>query len=654
MKYGFFRVACSSPQIVVADCKKNCEKILQAIDEAVNQKTSLILFPELSITGCTCGDLFRQTTLLENSIFYLEFLAKATTSLEIISIVGLPISIDNNIYDCAAVLYKGEVLALIPRTFFPKNEETNLWRYFTPFCGRTENIFVSKSFPQVPFGTDIIINAGINSNFRLAIETGLDSRAIISPEQRHALYGATIIVNPSATNQIIGRTQIRRSLAISQSAKLACAYIIAEAGKGESTTDMVFGGHKLIAENGRIVAESTPFAEDSIYYDIDTQLLTQARIHSGLFINELSSSQNIENYKIINTDLCATKNLDLKYRIINPNPFVPIVQSELEERCKEVIELQAQGLAKRLQHTGIKKAILGLSGGLDSTLALLVTTEAFKICGIDSKEIVAVTMPCFGTSNRTYNNAVKLAKQLSTSFKEIPIQDSVRQHFKDIGQDEFNHDVTYENSQARERTQVLMDIANQIGALVIGTGDLSELALGWATYNGDHMSMYGVNASVPKTLVRHLVEWFKNRAYNQKQVELSSVLQDILETPVSPELLPPNKEGISQITEDIVGPYQLHDFFLYYVVRHGFSPKKIYHLAKCAFCQDGSNKLYQEETILKWLKVFYKRFFNQQFKRSCMPDGTKIGSVALSPRGSWSMPSDASAALWLNELETLN
>ncbi|MDR3283862.1 MAG: NAD(+) synthase, partial [Treponema sp.] len=500
-------------------------------------------------------------------------------------------------------------------------------------------------FPTVPFGTDILIADAKNKDFVIAAEICEDLWVPSPPSSRHALAGATVVVNLSASNEIIGKADYRRTLAASQSGRLACAYLYADAGQGESTTDMVFAGHNLIAENGAILAESELFAGGLIFADIDLERLTQERRRMTTFAlcaeRTTCAERAVPAYRHIGVDL--NPKAPALRRYVDPHPFVPADKTARSRRCREVIELQAQGLAKRLAHTQAKTAVIGLSGGLDSTLALLVACRAFRIRGRAHSDIHAVTMPCFGTTRRTRDNAAALARALGVTFREINIEQAVRGHFADIGQDEAVHDTAYENSQARERTQVLMDLANKTGGLVIGTGDLSELALGWATYNGDHMSMYGVNSSIPKTLVRYLVEWFADNT------DVSPVLRDILDTPVSPELLPPEEGRISQKTEELVGPYELHDFFLYYVLRWGFSPAKIFFLAQNAF-----GAAYPAETILQWLKVFYRRFFSQQFKRSCMPDGAKVGTVNLSPRGDWRMPSDASAAAWERELEQLS
>ncbi len=652
MNYGFFKAACASPDVTVADCKKNADNIITCIHQAADRKTSLIVFPELCITGYTCGELFLQKVLQKSAAEELERIAEATSGNSVLTVIGLPLPVRSSLYNCAAVLFKGKILAFIPKTFIPNYSEFYERRYFTPAPSTgVQNIFFSEKFPAVPFGTDILIMDPSWPDFVLAIEICEDVWVPSPPSARHALAGATVIANLSASNELIGKASYRRLLVTSQSARLTGAYLYADAGHGESTQDLVFASHNLIAENGTILAESQLFSGESIYADIDLERLMQERRKTTTFgQNAAMSAEAHTPYVVVNVDfscLTAEEAFQLE-RFIDPHPFVPADTKERSERCRAVITLQAEGLAKRLRHIHAKTAVLGLSGGLDSTLALLVTCRAFDLCGAGRKGIRAVTMPCFGTTDRTYHNACVLAKLAGAELKEISIEKSVLQHFLDIGQDEHIHDITYENSQARERTQVLMDLANKNSGIVIGTGDLSELALGWATYNGDHMSMYGVNSSIPKTLVRYLVSWFAEDAEQNGQHELSEVLRDILATPVSPELIPPENGTISQKTEEIVGPYELHDFFLFYVLRFGFSPSKILYLAEQAF-----NGSYDRVEIFKWLRSFYRRFFSQQFKRSCMPDGAKVGTVNLSPRGDWRMPSDASASAWLSELDAM-
>lgn len=647
MNYGFYRVACASPELKVCDCSFNSEKIVDAVRQADSEGCSLVVFPELSVTGYTCGDLFLQTELQRAAVNALEFIARKTASTSAVILVGLPVSVDSAIYNCAAVIQKGKVLAVIPKTFIPNYGEFYERRYFSPAsnAGRTE-INLSEKFHSVPFGTDILIEDSNGSGFVLGLELCEDLWVPLPPSVNAALSGATVIANLSGSNEIIGKAEYRRSLVKMQSAHTVSAYLYANAGHDESTQDVVYSGHCLICENGSLLVESKLFQSGIIYSDIDVERLLQERRRTTTFSQCAAGSS--PSYRIIPAEIRQPRiKTSSLCRYVDSHPFVPSSVEERSSRCAAVIQLQAEGLAKRLRHIRCTSAVIGLSGGLDSTLALLVTCKAFDLCGIDRSGILAVTMPCFGTTDRTYNNACKLAESSGVSLKEVRIADSVRQHFKDIGQDENVHDVTYENGQARERTQVLMNLANKSNGIVIGTGDLSELALGWCTYNGDHMSMYGVNSSIPKTLVRYLVNWFKDEASSENPV-LSEVLQDILDTPVSPELLPPKDGKISQKTEDLVGPYELHDFFLYYILRFGFSPEKILFLADC------SDLPFDHDFKLKWLRTFYRRFFTQQFKRSCMPDGAKVGTVNLSPRGDWRMPSDASASVWLEEIDRIN
>lgn len=666
MNYGFIRVACASPDVVVADCHSNAQKIIESAENAAKKGAKIIVFPELCITGYTCGDLFFQRSLQENALSSLKQIADSTKNLESLIFAGLPFAQNEGIYNCAAVIFKGELLALVAKSFLPNYGEFYERRQFTAFKQNEKTRFVSAAgFKNVPFGTDILFCDKNEPSFCIACELCEDLWVPLPPSSRHILNGATVIANLSAGNEIIGKAEYRRNLVKSHSARSICAYLYANAGHGESTQDMVFASHNLVAENGTLLAESRLFSGDTIFADVDIERLCQERRRTTSFSDSCSAFKN-DSYTKIQIDLISATDYDELtskdsstkknvphesfsdfYRFVAPHPFVPENSTARKERCNEVITLQAEGLAKRLRHINCKNTVIGLSGGLDSTLALLVTARAFDLCGFDRKGITAITMPCFGTTDRTYNNACLLAKECGVTLKEVHIADSVRHHFKDLGHDESVHDVTYENCQARERTQVLMDYANKVNGIVIGTGDLSELALGWCTYNGDHMSMYGVNSSVPKTLVRYLVEWFCDDEAERGHKDFSAVLKDILETPVSPELLPPQDGVISQVTEDLVGPYELHDFFLYYLLRFGFSPAKIYFLAKKASLS------YDKKTILKWLKNFYKRFFSQQFKRSCLPDGAKVGTINLSPRGDWRMPSDASAAIWLKEVEEL-
>ena len=657
MKHGFLRVACATPAVTVADCESNAKSIIEGAREASENGAEIIVFPELCITGYTCSDLFLQDVLEKAAADALERIAEETKTLDSLLLLGLPVSDGKAIYNSAAVVGKGKIEAIVPKSYMPNYAEFYERRHFKPFNqekSTEKTIFISEKNSCVPFGTDIIICDKKNPFLKLAVELCEDLWVPLSPSTKAALNGATIIANLSASNEIIGKAEYRKTLVSAQSAKTVSAYLYANAGNGESTTDVVFSGHSIIAENGSVLSESGLFSNKTIYADIDLERLAHERKRTSTFAD--CSDENVAEFRKIFVDIAREcgKSFETLDRRISRTPFVPSKDEERAKRCMAVVELQAQGLAKRLRHTHASSAVLGLSGGLDSTLALLVTARAFDLCAIPRKQILSVTMPCLGTTDRTYNNACLLAREVGSELKEVKIADAVLQHFKDIGQDPEKHDVTYENCQARERTQVLMDLANKSGGLVIGTGDLSEQALGWATYNGDHMSMYGVNGSIPKTLVRYLVKWFADDAEAKGNGKLSAVLLDILDTPVSPELLPPTKDGkeIAQKTEDLVGPYELHDFFLYYVLRFGFSPKKIFYLAENAFITQNGKEAYTREIIKKWLVSFYKRFFAQQFKRSCMPDGAKVGSVNLSPRGDWRMPSDASGNIWIKEAQS--
>lgn len=639
MTYGFIRTACVTPELKVAGCEFNAEEIVASAIKAAENQAQIIVFPELCITGYTCGDLFFQQILQESAKNCLSQIAEKTEELDAVIFVGLPVARTEGIYNCAAALYKGQLLALFAKSYLPNYGEFYERRQFTPFQQNMETQFISfAGFENVPFGTDILIQDSDNPSLTIGCELCEDLWVPVPPSSRHVLAGATVIANLSAGNEIIGKADYRRNLVKSHSARSLCAYLYANAGKDESTQDMIFAGHNLIAENGTLLAQSELFSGDTIYADIDVERLCQERRRTTSFGFSANNNTFNSDYTIIQIEL---EKAPLKLnRYIDPHPFVPNDPEKRAQRCLEVITLQYQGLAKRLRHINCQSAVIGLSGGLDSTLALLITCRAFDQNNIPREKITAITMPCFGTTDRTYNNACALAKNCGVTLKEVRIANSVRQHFADIGQDENTHDITYENGQARERTQVLMDYANKTNGIVIGTGDLSELALGWCTYNGDHMSMYGVNSSIPKTLVRYLVEWF---AIEQD----SDVLRDILDTPVSPELLPPKDGVISQVTEDLVGPYELHDFYLYYLLRFGFAPSKL------LFLSEYAGFSYDRETRIKWLKTFYKRFFSQQFKRSCMPDGAKVGTINLSPRGDWRMPSDAMASVWLQEIQEL-
>ena len=638
MRDGFVKVAAGTPKIRVADCRYNAEQIFTLMREADKQGVRVLCLPELCLTGYTCGDLFLQDTLLRGAEEGLKTILEATRNLDMVTAVGLPVRCGSKLYNCAAVIHKGELLGLIPKTHLPNYGEFYEKRWFEPapedeyfcltLCGQTtylgrNQLFQCDELPELVIGVEICE----------------DLWAPAPPSVTLAAHGATLILNLSASDEVVGKDGYRRQLVTGQSARLLCGYVYADAGDGESSTDLVFGGHNLIAENGALLSERR-FHTGLTVSEIDVQRLAFERRRNTTFPTAGQERMDWSSFSLEPADTKLT-------RYISPNPFVPEDAGDRAERCNEILKIAALGLTKRLEHTRAKTAVVGLSGGLDSTLAILITAVAMKLLDRPASDIIAVTMPCFGTTDRTRDNAMELAERLGATLKRIDIGEAVKVHFKDIGQSMEDHSVTFENGQARERTQVLMDIANQTGGLVIGTGDLSELALGWATYNGDHMSMYAVNAGIPKTLVRHLVS-FVSDDKGGEDPKLSAVLDDILDTPVSPELLPAVGGKISQKTEDLVGPYELHDFFLYYAIRWGFSPKKVFRLAEYAL-----GDRYDRAVILKWLNNFYRRFFSQQFKRSCLPDGPKVGSVTLSPRGDWRMPSDAVAALWMAELEEL-
>ncbi len=636
MKHGYIRVAAATPDVKVADPRFNRENIVRLIREGVERKTKIMVFPELCLTAYTCGDLFGQDALLAGAKEELKVIAKETEGSDILVFVGLPWERDGKLYNTAAAVQSGRVLGLIPKTNLPNYSEFYEIRYFEP--GNTKPVMITWEGYEIPMGTDLLFACKEIPGLVIGAEICEDAWVPNPPSSRHAVAGATVIVNCSASDETTGKDLYRRSLITGHSATLVCGYIYANAGEGESTQDLVFGGQNLIAENGLLLAESKRFGNETVYGDMDLERLIHDRRRMTTF-----PAPDRERYLVIPFSI-KQEELDLKRRI-DPRPFVPDGEAERNRRCEEILSIQAMGLKKRLAHTGCRDAVIGISGGLDSTLALLVTARAFDMLEIPRNQIHAVTMPCFGTTDRTYQNACLLTEKLKAELTEVNIREAVSLHFRDIGHDPDQHDVTYENSQARERTQILMDLANRFGGLVIGTGDMSELALGWATYNGDHMSMYGVNSSVPKTLVRHLVRYYADTC---EEEALKKVLLDVLDTPVSPELLPPKDGEIAQKTEDLVGPYELHDFFLYQILRFGTRPSKVYRMAVSAF-----ETHYKPEVILKWLKVFYRRFFSQQFKRSCMPDGPKVGSVAVSPRGDLRMPSDAVSRLWLEELENL-
>ncbi len=638
MRDGFIKVAAGTPKIRVADCDYNAGQIISLMKEAAAQGVKVLALPELCITGYTCGDLFLQETLLDGAERELATILEATADLDMLTALGIPVQCENKLYNCAAVIQKGLILGLIPKTHIPNYGEFYEARWFTsaselaetqylPFAGQemaelsSGALFHCISVPELVVGVEICEDLWVSE----------------PPSARLAAKGATLILNLSASDEVTGKADYRRSLVTGQSAQCLCAYVYADAGEGESSTDLVFSGHNMVAENGTMLAERR-FGTGLAVSEVDVKKLAyERRRMSSLPLVPKSPCCPLGSFNLALEQTTLT-------RPISPTPFIPTDAGDRAERCEEILTIAALGLKKRLEHTNASCAVVGLSGGLDSTLAILITAKAFDMLGRDRKGILAVTMPCFGTTKRTRSNAEVLAIELGTDFREVNIGKAVEQHFADIGQSMEDQSVTFENAQARERTQVLMDLANQKGGLVIGTGDLSELALGWATYNGDHMSMYAVNASIPKTLVRHLVAYESDRLDGR----IGDVLRDILDTPVSPELLPPKDGEISQKTEDLVGPYELHDFYLYYAIRWGFPPRKVFRLAQYAL-----EDRYNRETLLRWLKNFYRRFFSQQFKRSCLPDGPKVGSVTLSPRGDWRMPSDAVAKLWLDELEEI-
>lgn len=634
MRHGFIKVAAATPDIRVADVDYNKGQIIKQMDEAAEAGAKIIVFPELCTTGYTCSDLFLQDILLNSAKKALVEIAEHTKNLDALVFVGVPIAVGGELYNVAAALNHGNILGFTTKSFLPNYGEFYEMRQFRPGPKKAEKILFGGK--EIPFGPQLLFVENQMANLIVSAEICEDVWSPVPPSIEAAREGATVIVNCSASDETIGKASYREALISGQSARLISGYIYANAGEGESTTDLVFGGHNLIAENGTILAEAKRFSNGIIYTEFDVQKIANERRKNTTFTET-------QEHVLLRIPFGLEQTETILTRTFPSRPFVPRDDQERAKRCEEILTIQAMGLKKRLAHTHAKSAVVGISGGLDSTLALLVTAKAFDALGLERSGITAVTMPCFGTTDRTYQNACKMSLKVGATLREVRIGDAVMQHFKDIGHDPQDHSVTYENSQARERTQVLMDIANQTGGLVIGTGDMSELALGWATYNGDHMSMYGVNASVPKTLVRHLVHYYADTCEDSS---LKEVLYDVLDTPVSPELLPPKDGEIAQKTEDLVGPYELHDFFLYYFLRMGYEPGKIYRIAKLSFAGE-----YDDETIYKWLRTFCWRFFSQQFKRSCLPDGPKVGTVALSPRGDWRMPSDACVALWIQNLE---
>lgn len=633
MKYGFIKAAAATPEIRVADTKHNAEAVIGMMKKAAEAGADVLVFPELCLSGYTCGDLFSQTILVEACDRALAEVARASADMDMLVFVGLPVRKGGRLYNCAAAVYEGQVLAVIPKTNIPNYGEFYEKRNFMPAEDYIDEITAGGD--SVPFGTDILLKRTGFEDFSVACEVCEDLWVPNPPSIRHAMNGASVIVNLSASNDVVSKDEYRRSLVSGQSARLVCGYVYACAGDGESTQDLVFTGHNMICENGQVLSEDC-CGSGIIFTEIDIKKLTFERTRMGVF-------NGTEGY--LSVIYGGGEKSTKLTRYISKTPFIPEDENIRAKRCEKILTLQSLGLKKRVEHTNAGRLVVGVSGGLDSTLAMLVSARTLKMLGRPAEDLIAVTMPCFGTTARTKSNAEKLAERLGAELRTVNITASVKQHFEDIGHDIENTDVVFENSQARERTQVLMDIANSCGGLVVGTGDLSELSLGWATYNGDHMSMYGVNGSVPKTPIRYVVGYCAEVCGDSG---LSGVLKSILDTPVSPELLPAVDGEISQKTEDLVGPYELHDFFLYYLIRWGYEPSKVYYLAKYAFGED-----YDGETILKWLKTFCRRFFNQQFKRSCIPDGPKVGSVSLSPRGDWRMPSDGCSRLWLEDLENI-
>lgn len=636
MKDGFIKVAAATPEIRLADCKFNGEQIVRAIEAAQAQGAKVLVFPELCLTGYTCGDLFLQDLLLRAAEEALQSVMKQTADKDILCLVGLPLRWESRLYNCAAVFCRGELLGLVPKRNIPNYSEFYELRHFSPAGDGIE--WITLAGQEVPFGQNLLFCCRELPEFVVAAEICEDLWVPQSPSIRHAAAGATILANLSASDETIGKSDYRRMLVEAQSAKLVCGYLYADAGEGESTTDLVFSGHNLIGENGAILAESALFQNGILYSEIDVQRLMSERRRMNTYPAVPAEEYLRVAFSMPLAETTLTRRVEMR-------PFVPEDGADRKKRCESIFAMQVNGLKKRLAHIGAKTAVIGISGGLDSCLALLVTVKTMDALHRSRKDVLAVTMPCFGTTKRTKTNAEILCERLGVTFRTVEISESVLLHLRDIEHPTDVYDATYENAQARERTQVLMDLANQTGGIVIGTGDLSELALGWATYNGDHMSMYGVNASIPKTLVRYMVDYVARDAGDAKLFE---VLMDILDTPVSPELLPAKDNEIAQKTEDLVGPYELHDFFLYQVMRMGFAPAKVYRLAVYAF-----RGVFSPDVIKKWLRTFYWRFFAQQFKRSCLPDGPKVGSVTLSPRGDWRMPSDACVRLWLDEVENL-
>jgi len=640
MNYGYVKVGAAVPKLKVANCEYNCSVIVDLVKKADKENIKFLVFPELCITAYSCADLFQQDVLLKEALKQLDKVLQNTKNTDLVFIVGMPISLNNQLFNCSVVIQSGKILGIVPKTFIPNYSEFYEERWFASGNkALDDNINVCGQ--NVPFGVDLLFENSKDNDLCFGIELCEDLWVPIPPSSYQCMSGATLIFNLSASNELIGKYEYRKELVRQQSARCMAGYVYTSANINESTTDVVFGGHAMISENGLILSESERFSNDDqlICCEIDTQKLINDRRKNTSFMEGVLEKK----YRKIYFEQKESESFDLT-RYVTAYPFVPSNAANRDVRCKEIFSIQTSALAKRIRHIGLKNVVIGISGGLDSTLALLVTAKTYELLGISADNIIAVTMPGFGTTNATYTNAMELMKVMNVSIREVNIKDACLQHFKDIGHDADVHDVTYENVQARERTQILMDLANKHGGLVIGTGDLSELALGWCTYNADHMSMYSVNCSIPKTLVKFLVKWVADNVVDNN---VKDILDRILDTPISPELLPPSEKGeINQKTEDIVGPYELHDFFMYHMIRYGASPKKIAFLAQKAF-----NGKYSKDDIKKWLKIFIKRFFSQQFKRSCLPDGPKVGTISLSPRGDWRMPSDADAKVWLDEIK---
>ena len=645
--YGYVRVGAAVPRLKLADCTYNKEQIVTMAKEAAAKGIRVLTFPELCITGYTCADLFMQRPLLVAAEKTIKAIASETAELNVFIVVGAPVPLDSQAFNCAVAIYKGEILGMVPKTHLPNYSEFAEERWFSS----ADDILVDRiryAGQEVPIGSDLLFAAAGIPDLKIGIEICEDLWVPIPPSSYQALYGATVLLNLSASNELSGKAHYRRRMVAQHSSSCMASYVYVSAGIGESTQDAVFGGHSLICENGEIFAETERFAQNNqlIYADIDLDILTNERRRHTTFLSHLQKAEMHRMYRLITFDMEEPESLEHWSRPLTSAPFHPAAD-EVDEHCKDIFSIQTAGLARRMEHTHSDSLVIGISGGLDFTLALLVCVKACDFLGIDRSHVLGVTMPGFGTTDRTYQNALTLMKSLGITMKEIPIRDAVTQHFKDIEHDMSLHNVTYENAQARERTQILMDLANKHNGLVVGTGDLSELALGWATYNGDHMSMYGVNGGIPKTLIRVLVNWVATNG--EVDAAASAALLDVLDTPISPELLPPDASGnINQKTEDLVGPYELHDFFLYHILHNAYRPAKVLWLAEKAFAGE-----YDRETLLKWLKNFYRRFFIQQFKRSCLPDGPKVGEISLSPRGDWRMPTDAFSRVWMDEVEKL-